>query len=98
MAGIVVNNAIVLVDFIQQLRRKGLAALDAIIFISGQTQAGVADSGNDNSWLDHRWLWEWISTSSVGPIPSSWECLAESFGSQWHCRSFMESVCLLCSH
>ena len=34
LAGIVVNNAIVLVDFIQQLRRKGLAALDAIVTAS----------------------------------------------------------------
>lgn len=31
LAGIVVNNAIVLVDFIQQLRKKGYAALDAIV-------------------------------------------------------------------
>jgi multidrug efflux pump subunit AcrB len=31
LAGIVVNNAIVLVDFIQQLRAKGFVALDAIV-------------------------------------------------------------------
>jgi multidrug efflux pump subunit AcrB len=31
LAGIVVNNAIVLVDFIQQLRAKGFAVLDAIV-------------------------------------------------------------------
>ena len=30
LAGIVVNNAIVLVDYINQLRRKGVAKLDAI--------------------------------------------------------------------
>ncbi len=34
LAGIVVNNAIVLVDFIQQLRGKGFAALDAIVTAS----------------------------------------------------------------